>query len=84
MRRSGFGEGSLAANMVIMDLDGIPLYLVVLMGKVCGDTFTKDGAEFVIVFLLRLVLVPRSCFGMIFSVNMVLCVISSLLFMCLL
>jgi len=37
----------------MMDLDGILLNVVVLMSKVCGDTVTKDGADFVIIFLLR-------------------------------
>ena len=41
-----FGEGWLAATMVTMVLDGIPLNQVVLMGKVCGHSFTKNGKIF--------------------------------------
>ena len=36
--------------MVIMISDGIPLNQVVLIGKVCGDSFTKDGEDFIIIF----------------------------------
>jgi len=41
--------------MVIMLLDGISLSQAVFMGKVCGDAFTNDGEDFIIIFHLRLV-----------------------------
>jgi len=63
MRRAAFGEGRLGTTMVIMGLDGLPQNRVVLMGKVCGDTFTKDGEDFVIIDILRLGLVLQSFCG---------------------
>ena len=49
-----------SSNTVIIGSDGIPLNLMVLMAEVWGDTFTKDGADFIINFLLRSVLVVPS------------------------
>ena len=43
--------------MGIMVLDGIPPNQVVLMGKVCEDSFTKDGEDFIIIFSSTLMLV---------------------------
>jgi len=77
MRKTTFGEGCLAAHMVIMDLDGIPPKLVVFRGKVFGDTFAKDGEDIIIILLLRLVSVAFF-FGMIIDVRLVLCEITSL------
>jgi len=46
MRNIASGEGWVRANMVTMVLVGIPLNLGVLMGDVCGDSFTKAGKIF--------------------------------------
>ena len=43
--------------MVIMVLDDILLNLEVLIGKVCGNSFEKDGEDFLIIFPSMLVLV---------------------------
>jgi len=83
MRKIACGEGWLGANMVIMVLDSIPVNQVLLMGKVCGDSFTKDGKNFIIVFPSRLVSVLLFCFGTIVGARRVLYEISSPLFMCL-
>jgi len=81
MRRIAYGEGWLRANMVIMVLDGIPLNLEELMGRgVCGDSFTKNGKDFITIFPLKLVLVPPFSFGMTAGVRRVLFKISSPLF----
>ena len=53
MTRIAYGEGWLGANMVIMALDGIPLNPKELIGKVCEDSFTKDGEDFIIIFPLK-------------------------------
>ena len=50
----------------------IPLNLGVLMGKVCGDSFTKVGEDFVIISPLKLVLVLLFFFGMIVGIRKVL------------
>jgi len=83
MRRIAFGEGWLGANMVMMVLYGIPLNQVVLMGKVCGDSLTKDEEDFIIIFPSRLVLVHLFCFGTVVGVRRVLYEISSPLYTCL-
>ena len=84
MIRIAYGEGWLGANMVIMVLDGIPLNPEELMGKVCGDLFTKNGEDFIAIFPLKLVLVLPFSFGIIAGVTRVLYEISSPLFTCLL
>ena len=43
--------------MVLTVWVSIPLNLGVLMGKVCGDSFTKAREDFLIIFPLKLVLV---------------------------
>ena len=65
-----------------MVLDGIPPNQVVLMGKAYGDSFTKDGEDFFIIFLSR-VSVLLFCFGTTVGVRRALCEIASPLFMCL-
>ena len=52
-------------------------------GQSCGDSITKDGEDFFIIFPSRLVLVLLFCFGMIVGVRRVLYVTPSPLFMCL-
>ena len=84
MRRIAFGEGWLGANRVIMVLDGIPLNPEELIGKVYGDSFTKDGEDFITIFPLKLVLVLLFSLGMIAGGRRVLYEISSPLFTCLL
>ena len=69
---------------MIMALDGILLDPKELMGKVCGDSFTKHGEDFINFFPLELVFVLPFPFGMIGGVRRVLYEISSSLFMCLL
>ena len=69
--------------MVIMDLDGIPLNLVVLMGKVCGNTFTKDGED-LSSFSFAVGIGSSIFFSTIGSVRVVLCEIYPHIFMCLL
>jgi len=70
--------------MVIMAWDVILLDPKELIGKVCGDSFTKDGEDFIRFFPLELVLVLQFPFGMIGGVRRVLYEISFPLFMCLL
>ena len=82
MRRIAYEEGWLGANMMIMILDDIPLNPKELMGKVCEDSFTKDGEDFIIIFPLKLVLVLPFSFGMIVGVRRVLYKISSPYFTC--
>ena len=77
MRRIAYGEGWLGANTAIIVLDGIPLNPEKLMSKVCGDSFTKNGTDFIIIFPLKLVLVLPFSFGMIADVRRALCEISS-------
>ena len=72
MRSLTTGEGWLRANMVLMVWVGIPLNLGVLMAKVCGDSFTKAGEDFLIVFPLKLVLVLLFFSRMIVGVRRVL------------
>jgi len=58
--------------MVLMVWVGIPLNLGVLMGKVCGDSFTKVGEDCLTIFPLKLVLVLLFFSGMIIGVGRVL------------
>jgi len=62
----------------------IPLNQMVLKHKVCGDTLTNVGEDFIVIFLLRAVWVLLSFFGTIVGVSVILHEISSLLFICLL
>ena len=84
MRRRVHEEGWLGANMVTMVLDGILLDPKELMGKVCGDSFTKDGEDFITIFPLKFVFVLPFSFSMIAGARRVLYKISSPLFTCLL
>ena len=68
--------------MVIMVLDGIPLNREEIMAKVCGDSFTNDGEDFITIFPLKLVFVLPFSFGMIAGARRVLYEISSPLFTC--
>ena len=69
--------------MGITVLNGIPPNQMVFMGKVYGDSFTKDGEDFFIIFPSRLVSVLLSCFGTTVGVRRALCEIASPLFICL-
>ena len=66
-----------------MVLDGIHPNQVVLMGKVCGGSFKKDGEDFFTIFPSRLESVLLSYFGTIVGVRRALCEISFPPFMCL-
>ena len=77
MRRITYGEGWLGANMVIMVLEGVPLNPQELVGKVCGNSFTNGGEDFIVICPLKLVLVLPFSFSMIVGVRRVLYEMSS-------
>ena len=62
----------LLANMVLMVWVGILLKLGALMGKVCGDSFTKVEEDFLIISPFKLVMVLLFISGMIVGVRRVL------------
>ena len=70
--------------MGILVLDGILLDPEELMARVYGDSFLKDGVDFINSFPLELVMILPFLFGMIGGVRRVLYEFSSPLSMCLL
>ena len=71
MRSLASGGKLLRANMVLMVWVGILLKLGALMGKVCGDSFTKVEEDFLIISPFKLVMVLLFIFGMIVGIRRV-------------
>ena len=74
MRSLASGGECLRANMMLMVWvgSGTLLNLGVLMGIVCGDSFTKVGEDLVIISPLKLVLVLQFFSSMIVGIRRVL------------
>jgi len=72
MRSLASGGKLLRANMVLMVWVGILLKLGALMGKVCGDSFTKVEEDFLIISPFKLVMVLIFISGMIVGIKRVL------------
>ena len=72
MRSLAFGGELLRANMVLMVWVGFLLKRGELMGKVCGDSFTKGGEDFLIISPSKLVMVILFISSMIVGVRRIL------------